>query len=66
MNVHYIQTSVGQPSVRIPWENMNVNVRKATLIIQHPKTVKVGLSPMLPSLLIFFFFLLFSFLTLLL
>lgn len=51
MNVHYIQTSVGQLSVRIPWVNMNVNVQKATHIIQLPRTVKVGLPflPLLPS-----------------
>lgn len=50
MNVHYIQTSVGQLSVRIPWENMNVNVQKATNTIQLPRAVKVGLPFLLPSL----------------
>lgn len=50
MNVHYIQTSVGQLSVRIPWVNMNVNVQKATHIIQLPRIVKVGLPFLPPSL----------------
>jgi len=48
MNVYYIQTSVGQPSVKTPWGNMNVNVQKATRIIQLRRTVKVGLYPLCP------------------